>query len=210
MNDLLIRGATVYDGTGAPRRVADVAVKDGRIAYPGPASRTLNADGVALMPGIVDLHTHYDAQVTWDAKLSPSPALGVTTAILGNCGFGIAPCPMAHRETILKNLSVVEGMDLQALLTGTRWEFETFPSTSGARAHPSLANWRARRALHHPQQRDGRGGLQQGQTHAAGTEEDAGRGARGAQVGRGGLRLVFLAQPQRLGRPPDALHDLRG
>ena len=126
MNDLLIRGATVYDGTGAPGRVADVAVKDGRIAAPGRARETVDAGGLALMPGIVDVHTHYDAQATWDAKLSPSPALGVTTAIMGNCGFGIAPCPAPLRETVLKNLSVVEGMDLNALLTGTRWEFESF------------------------------------------------------------------------------------
>ena len=127
MNDLLIRGATVYDGTGAPGRIADVAVKDGRIGAPGPARETLDAGGLALMPGIVDVHTHYDAQATWDPKLSPSPALGVTTAIMGNCGFGIAPCPAPLRETVLKNLSVVEGMDLNALLTGTRWEFESFP-----------------------------------------------------------------------------------
>jgi N-acyl-D-aspartate/D-glutamate deacylase len=138
MNDLLIRGATVYDGTGTPGRVADVAVSNGRIAEPGPARRTLDAGGLALMPGIVDVHTHYDAQVTWDAKLSPSPALGVTTAILGNCGFGIAPCPKALRETILKNLSVVEGMDVNALLEGTRWDFETFPQYLDAleRIHP--------------------------------------------------------------------------
>lgn len=126
MNDLLIRGATVYDGSGAPGRVMDVAVSDGRITEPGPAKRTLEAGGLALMPGIVDLHTHYDAQVTWDATLSPSPALGVTTAIMGNCGFGIAPCPKALRESVLKNLSVVEGMDVKALLEGTRWDFETF------------------------------------------------------------------------------------
>jgi N-acyl-D-aspartate/D-glutamate deacylase len=138
MNDLLIRGATVYDGTGKPGRIADVAVKDGRIAVPGPAKETLDAGGLALMPGIVDVHTHYDAQVTWDAKLSPSPALGVTTAILGNCGFGIAPCPKELRETVLKNLSVVEGMDVNALLTGTRWDFETFPQYLDAleRIHP--------------------------------------------------------------------------
>jgi len=138
MNDLLIRGATVYDGTGKPGRIADVAVKDGRIALPGPAKDTLDAGGLALMPGIVDVHTHYDAQVTWDAKLSPSPALGVTTAILGNCGFGIAPCPKDLRETILKNLSVVEGMDVNALLEGTRWDFETFPQYLDAleRIHP--------------------------------------------------------------------------
>jgi N-acyl-D-aspartate/D-glutamate deacylase len=138
MNDLLIRGATVYDGTGAPGRVADVAVKAGRIVDPGPAKETLDAGGLALMPGIVDIHTHYDAQITWDAKLSPSPALGVTTAIMGNCGFGIAPCPQPLRETILRNLSVVEGMDVQALLEGTRWDFETFPQYLDAleRIHP--------------------------------------------------------------------------
>ena len=78
------------------------------------------------MPGIVDVHTHYDAQITWDPTLSPSVSLGVTTAIMGNCGFGIAPCPAELRETMVKNLSVVEGMDLGALLEGTRWNFETF------------------------------------------------------------------------------------
>jgi len=87
----------------------------------------VDAGGLALMPGIVDVHTHYDAQVTWDAKLTQSPALGVTTAILGNCGFGLAPCPPALRETVLRNLSVVEGMDVDALLAGMRWQFETFP-----------------------------------------------------------------------------------
>src|SRR5678810_787318 len=76
---------------------------------------------------IVDGHTHYDAQITWDPTLSPSVSLGVTTAIMGNCGFGIAPCPAELRETMLKNLSVVEGMDVDALLKGTRWDFETFP-----------------------------------------------------------------------------------
>jgi N-acyl-D-amino-acid deacylase len=78
------------------------------------------------MPGIVDVHTHYDAQVTWDPTLSPSVSLGVTTAVMGNCGFGIAPCPAPLRETMLRNLSVVEGMDLDALLAGTHWTFETF------------------------------------------------------------------------------------
>jgi N-acyl-D-amino-acid deacylase len=126
MNDLLIRGATVYDGTGAAGRVAEVAVKDGRFAASGPARRTIDAGGLALMPGIVDVHTHYDAQVTWDPTLSPSVSLGVTTAVMGNCGFGIAPCPASLRETMVRNLSVVEGMDLEALLQGTRWEFESF------------------------------------------------------------------------------------
>ena len=129
MLDLLICGASVLDGTGAPGRVRDLGVLEGRIRFPerGESARvTLDAGGLALMPGIVDVHTHYDAQITWDPTLSPSVSLGVTTAILGNCGFGIAPCPAPLRETMVKNLSVVEGMDLGALLQGTRWEFETF------------------------------------------------------------------------------------
>src|SRR3954464_13366116 len=130
MFDLLIRGATVYDGSGAAPITADVAIRDGRIAEVGRptegARRKVDASGLALMPGIVDVHTHYDAQITWDPTLSPSVSLGVTTAIMGNCGFGIAPCPAELRETMMKNLSVVEGMDLAALLEGTRWNFETF------------------------------------------------------------------------------------
>ena len=118
------------DGTGAPARRADVGVRNGRIVALGnvreDAVRTVDAGGLCLMPGIVDVHTHYDAQVTWDRTLSPSVSLGVTTAILGNCGFGIAPCPARLRETVLRNLSVVEGMDLDALLQGTRWAFESF------------------------------------------------------------------------------------
>jgi len=130
MHDLLIRGARVVDGTGAPAITADVALRDGRVAGVGralgSARQVVDADGLVLMPGIVDVHTHYDAQITWDRTLSPSPALGVTTAVMGNCGFGIAPCPQTERETVLKNLSVVEGMDLDALLTGTQWGFESF------------------------------------------------------------------------------------
>ena len=130
MHDLIIRNAQVFDGTGLAPVLSDVAVSNGRIAHIGStfeaAHETIDAKGLALMPGIVDLHTHYDAQVTWDRTMSPSPALGVTTAVIGNCGFGIAPCPAPLRETMLKNLSVVEGMDLNALLTGVNWEFESF------------------------------------------------------------------------------------
>ncbi len=92
MHDLIIRNAQVYDGLGGPPLMADVAVSQGRITHlghvEGPARDSIDAQGLALMPGIVDLHTHYDAQVTWDRTLSPSPALGVTTAVIGNCGFG--------------------------------------------------------------------------------------------------------------------------
>src|SRR6185295_18757819 len=129
MHDLLIRGATVYDGLGSSF-TGDVAIRDGKITETGKISgagkSTIDAAGLSLMPGIIDLHTHYDAQITWDPTLSPSPALGVTTAVMGNCGFGIAPCPASQRDTVLRNLSVVEGMDLGALQGGVRWGFESF------------------------------------------------------------------------------------
>src|SRR5688572_17077509 len=130
MLDLLLRGASIVDGSGAPAFQADVGVRDKKITAVGaidePARETVDVGGLHLMPGIVDVHTHYDAQITWDPTLSPSVSLGVATAILGNCGCGIAPCPAPQRETVVRNLSVVEGMDLSALLSGTRWEFETF------------------------------------------------------------------------------------
>jgi len=130
MVDLVIRGATIIDGLGHEPRRADLAVKDGRIAAIGEVkdkgAETIDADGLVLSPGIVDVHTHYDAQVTWDATLSPSPSLGVTTAVIGNCGFGIVPAPPAVRDLVIRNLSVVEGMDLDALRQGIAWDFESF------------------------------------------------------------------------------------
>jgi len=130
MLDLLVRGALIIDGTGSPAFHGDVGVVQGKVVEVGEARsaarQVVDCAGLALMPGIVDVHTHYDAQITWDPTLSPSVSLGVTTAIMGNCGFGIAPCPAELRETMMKNLSVVEGMDLEALLQGTRWSFETF------------------------------------------------------------------------------------
>ncbi|MCY4454456.1 MAG: amidohydrolase family protein [Immundisolibacterales bacterium] len=130
MNQLVIRGATVVDGLGNEPVRADVAVRDGRIGEVGAvresAEREIDAGGLTLAPGFVDLHTHYDAQITWDRTLSPSPSLGVTTVVMGNCGFGIVPAAPPVRDLILRNLSVVEGMDLEALRAGVRWEFETF------------------------------------------------------------------------------------
>jgi N-acyl-D-aspartate/D-glutamate deacylase len=130
MVDLVIRGAVIVDGLGHEPRRADLAVKDGRIAAIGQVTdrgaETIDANGLVLSPGIVDIHTHYDAQVTWDATLSPSPSLGVTTAVMGNCGFGIVPAPPKARDLVIRNLSVVEGMDLDALRQGIAWDFESF------------------------------------------------------------------------------------
>ena len=130
IHDLVFRGATVLDGLGNDPIHADVAVRDGRITAVGEvraeAAEIVDAGGLALMPGIIDLHTHYDAQVTWDPTLSPSPSLGVTTAVMGNCGFGIVPSPPQLREKIMRNLAVVEGMDLRALQAGIDWRFQSF------------------------------------------------------------------------------------
>jgi N-acyl-D-amino-acid deacylase len=131
MHDLVIRDALLLDGLGSPPVRGSLAVKDGFIAETGEvggaARKTVSAEGLALMPGIIDNHTHYDAQITWDPGVSPSPALGVTTAIIGNCGFTIAPCRPADRERVMANLTQVEGMSLEVLRSGIRWEFESIP-----------------------------------------------------------------------------------
>src|SRR4051812_26385309 len=131
MYDLVFRDALLLDGRGSPARRGSLAVAEGRIAalgeVDGAARETIDASDLALMPGIIDNHTHYDAQLTWDPWVSPSPALGVTTAVIGNCGFTIAPCRPADRERIMRNLTQVEGMSLEALRAGIRWEFESVP-----------------------------------------------------------------------------------
>ncbi len=131
MFDLLIKDAEIFDGSGAQPVHGDVGVSGGKIAAVGgklgAAKATVKAEGLALAPGIIDGHTHYDAQITWDPFVDPSPALGVTTAILGNCGFTIAPCRPADRDLTLRHLTHVEGMSLDALRAGVRWEFESFP-----------------------------------------------------------------------------------
>jgi len=118
MHELVLRGATIIDGLGHHPLRADVAIAGGRIAAIGNVGNDAAADGLALMPGIINIHTHYDAQVTWDPTLSPSPSLGVTTIVTSNCGFGIVPSPPHLRDPIIRNLPVVEGMDLDALCIG--------------------------------------------------------------------------------------------
>jgi N-acyl-D-amino-acid deacylase len=131
MYDLMIRNAEICDGTGAPRRCGDVAVQSGRIAAVGQlnahATRIIEADGRVLAPGFIDLHTHYDCQVSWDRALTPSCWHGVTTVVMGNCGFTIAPCRPADRELLMRMLLYVEGMPTEALRAGIRWEWESFP-----------------------------------------------------------------------------------
>ena len=131
MHDLVIRNALLLEGLGSAPRRGDLGISRGKVLELGRAKEqyreTIDADGLALMPGIIDNHTHYDAQLTWDPLASPSPALGVTTAVIGNCGFTIAPCRPADRDLITRNLTQVEGMALEVLRAGTRWAFETVP-----------------------------------------------------------------------------------
>src|SRR2546426_4193240 len=130
--DLLVRGGLLIDGTGAPARPGDLGVRGGRIAalgtVTGTADRVLDAEGAAVAPGFVDIHTHYDAQVFWDRMLSISPWHGVTSVVMGNCGFGVAPTRPAHRDLMLRTLEKVEGMSLDALRTGigAEWPLVTF------------------------------------------------------------------------------------
>src|SRR5687768_5851551 len=130
-HDLVIDNANIIDGGGHPARRGALAVKDGRIAAigadVGAAREHVDAEGLTLAPGIVDIHTHYDAQLTWDPYATPSTALGVTTVVIGNCGFTIAPCRLQDRDLTLRNLTHVEGMSLEALRAGVRWEFESYP-----------------------------------------------------------------------------------
>ena len=129
--DLLITNGTIVDGKGGPRFDADVAVRDGRIAalgrVEGSAPTVIDAAGKIVCPGFIDPHTHYDAQITWDAVLSSSAEHGVTTVVMGNCGVGIAPCRPSDRGWLTEDLVTVEGIDQEVLVEGIRWEWETFP-----------------------------------------------------------------------------------
>ncbi len=132
MFDLVIRGGTVIDGTGSAPFAADVAVKDGRIVAVGPAiegeaAEQIDATGRAVIPGIVDVHTHYDGQVTWDTLLEPSSAHGVTTIAIGNCGVGFAPVAPGREEWLVQLMEGVEDIPGTSLVEGITWGWESFP-----------------------------------------------------------------------------------
>jgi N-acyl-D-amino-acid deacylase len=129
--DLLIKDGTVVDGSGMPRFKADVGVKDGKIAEIGrikaPAEITVDADGMIVAPGFIDGHTHMDAQVAWDPLGSCSCWHGVTSVVMGNCGFALAPCKPETREWFAQCLEAVEDIPTEAMLAGINWNWETFP-----------------------------------------------------------------------------------
>jgi N-acyl-D-aspartate/D-glutamate deacylase len=129
MFDLVVRGGSLIDGTGGPRRMADIAVTDGRIvavgSVEGRARRTVDARDLVVAPGFIDIHTHYDAQAFWDTTLGPSPLHGVTTVVGGNCGFSIAPLDPQDSDYLMRMLARVEGMPLESLETGVPWDWRT-------------------------------------------------------------------------------------
>lgn len=131
MFDLVIRNGTVIDGSGAPRRVADVAVQDGKIAAVearlGPARREIDAAGLLVTPGFVDIHTHYDGQATWDPFLTPSSWHGVTTTVFGNCGVGFAPVRPGASGYLINLMEGVEDIPGTVLSEGVKFNWESFP-----------------------------------------------------------------------------------
>ena len=131
MHDTVIRGGTIVDGTGAERFVGDVAIDDGKITSvggkAGPAKQDVDADGLLVTPGWVDVHTHYDGQATWDPVLAPSSWQGVTTVLMGNCGVGFAPCRPNDREALVDLMEGVEDIPGIVLNEGLQWDWESFP-----------------------------------------------------------------------------------
>lgn len=131
MLDLIIRGGTIVDGTGAAPVVGDIGVQGDRIVavgkVEGPARREIDANGLVITPGWVDIHTHYDGQATWDAVMAPSSWHGVTTAIMGNCGVGFAPVRPGQQDFLIQLMEGVEDIPGAALAEGIDWKWETFP-----------------------------------------------------------------------------------
>ena len=143
MYDLIIKNGTVYDGTGDKPFVADIAIKGRKIEAIGEleevSKQTINAEGKIVAPGFVDIHTHYDGQVTWDPYLRPSTYHGVTTVVMGNCGVGFSPCKPEERDWLISLMEGVEDIPGTALHEGINWQWESFPEYLGILENKPLA-----------------------------------------------------------------------
>src|SRR3977135_3823650 len=154
MHDIVIRGGTILDGTGAPAITRDVAIEGGTLGgvggRAGAAKRVIEADGLLVTPGWVDVHTHYDGQATWDPVLAPSSWHGVPTILFGNCGVGFAPVRQEHRTELIDLMEAVEDIPGTALTEGLNWEWESFPDYLDALARMPRTIDVAAQIPHHP------------------------------------------------------------
>ena len=154
MHDTVIRGGTIVDGSGKPGYTGDVALKDGKIAQvggkAGPATREIDANGLLITPGWVDVHTHYDGQATWDQELAPSSWHGVTTVMFGNCGVGFAPVRRTDHADLIGMMESIEEIPGIALAEGLKWNWETFPEYLNALEQMPRAIDIAAQIPHHP------------------------------------------------------------
>src|SRR5919108_656929 len=203
MFDLKITGGTVVDGTGADRYRADIGVKDGRIVdvrrrngddagLEGDAAETLDATGRIVAPGFVDIHTHYDGQVSWDPLLEPSSLHGVTTVVGGNCGVGFAPVTPGREQWLIELMEGVEDIPGSALAEGITWQWESFPEYLDAIEKRDLAVDFGTHIAHRRPSRHRRRGCARNVCRRAGALRtgpcDGGRwprGFRGGSRGRG-------------------------
>ena len=154
MHDTVIRGGTIIDGSGQPGYTGDVALEDGRIAQvggtAGPAKREIDANGLLVTPGWVDVHTHYDGQAMWDAELAPSSWHGVSTVLFGNCGVGFAPVRKTDHSALIGMMESIEEIPGIALADGLKWNWETFPEYLDALDQKPRAIDIAAQIPHHP------------------------------------------------------------
>ena len=137
--DIVLKGGTVVDGTGAAARRADVGIANGKfVPVSGTTKRTIDASGLVVAPGFIDTHTDYDAQICWDGAATPSSWHGVTSVVMGNCGVGIAPCRPGAREIAMRDLVNVEAIPFEVLSAGITWDWETFPQYMDAARRGNL------------------------------------------------------------------------